>query len=214
MLYSSTRFLSLAPDSAPQQFYWHSKRRPDSARAVPSLRFSPTSTAPGLSVAHHEPQRRADARSSHSRPKAKTCSRLAGSSSAYESMRSADHAGEPFSLAGYLAARPTLRSLPSGMAVANVRLGKPIGFRAMACPQNTPTGSASSFMGPGHSGHGTRQRHQCLCRGKFRSTAHDRSAGRKRYSYEVTVQKFFRIGRASDEEARTAPTEHPSGREA
>ena len=29
-----------------------------------------------------------------------------------------------FHLAGYLAARPTLRSLPSGMAVANVRLGQ------------------------------------------------------------------------------------------
>ena len=38
--------------------------------------------------------------------------------------------------------------------------------------------------------------------------------GRKRYAYEVTVQKFFRIGRASDGEARTAPTEHPSRREA
>ena len=38
--------------------------------------------------------------------------------------------------------------------------------------------------------------------------------GRKRYAYEVTVQKFFRIGRASDEEAWSAPTEHPSEREA
>jgi single-strand DNA-binding protein len=38
--------------------------------------------------------------------------------------------------------------------------------------------------------------------------------GRKRYAYEVTVQKFFRIGRASDEQAGPEPNEHPSGREA
>jgi single-strand DNA-binding protein len=38
--------------------------------------------------------------------------------------------------------------------------------------------------------------------------------GRKRYAYEVTVQKFFRIGRASDEEARSEPADHPLKREA
>jgi single stranded DNA-binding protein len=38
--------------------------------------------------------------------------------------------------------------------------------------------------------------------------------GRKRYVHEVTVQKFFRIGRASDEDNQASPTKHPDPEEA
>jgi single-stranded DNA-binding protein len=37
--------------------------------------------------------------------------------------------------------------------------------------------------------------------------------GRKRYIYEVTVQKFFRIGRASDEDDQALASLRPAGQE-
>jgi single-stranded DNA-binding protein len=38
--------------------------------------------------------------------------------------------------------------------------------------------------------------------------------GRKRYVYEVTVQKFFRIGGASDEDNQALPAKHAAPEEA
>ena len=118
-----------------------------------------------------------------------------------------------FHLAGYLAARPTLRSLPSGMAVANVRLGQTYRLSRNGLPAEHTNWFSLVFYGDLATlamelDKGT----NVYVEGSFDQRPMTDQQERKRYAYEVTVQKFFRIGRASDE-ART-PTEHPSGREA
>jgi len=120
-----------------------------------------------------------------------------------------------FHLAGYLAARPTLRSLPSGMAVANVRLGQTYRLSRNGLPAEHTNWFSLVFYGDlatlaTELDKGT----NVYVEGSFDQRPTTDQQGRKRYAYEVTVQKFFRIGRASDEEARTPPTDHPSGREA
>ena len=52
-----------------------------------------------------------------------------------------------FQLAGYLAAKPTLRYLPSSMPVANARLGQTYRLRAKRILLSTPIGSAWSSTG-------------------------------------------------------------------
>jgi single stranded DNA-binding protein len=120
-----------------------------------------------------------------------------------------------FQLAGYLAARPTLRSLPSGMAVANVRLGQTYRLSRNGLPAEHTNWFSLVFYGDLATlamelDKGT----NIYVEGSFDQRPMTDQQGRKRYAYEVTVQKFFRIGRASDAEARSAPTEHPSEREA
>src|SRR5438034_3777834 len=117
-------------------------------------------------------------RSSHSRPKTKTYNRLAASSSAYESMRSADHAGEPFSPGGISSGEAHTPFLTLGHGCSKCQVRTNISAFAKRPARRTHELVQPRLLwGPGHSGHGARQRHQCLCRGKFRSTAHDRSTG-------------------------------------
>src|ERR1700739_3949257 len=120
-----------------------------------------------------------------------------------------------FHLAGYLTARPTLRSLPSGMAVANVRLGQTYRLSRNGLPAEHTNWFSLVFYGDLATlamelDKGT----NVYVEGSFDQRPMTDQQGRKRYSYEVTVQKFFRIGRTSDEEARTALAEHRFAREA
>ena len=120
-----------------------------------------------------------------------------------------------FHLAGYLAARPTLRSLPSGMAVANVRLGQTYRLSRNDLPAEHTNWFSLVFYGDLATlamelDKGT----NVYVEGSFDQRPTTDQQGRKRYISEVTVQKFFRIGRASDEVARSAPSDLPSVREA
>lgn len=120
-----------------------------------------------------------------------------------------------FQLAGYLAARPTLRSLPSGTAVANVRLGQTYRLSRNGLPAEHTNWFNLVFYGDLATlamelDKGT----NIYVEGSFDQRPMTDQQGRKRYAYEVTVQKFFRIGRTSDEEARSEPVDHPSRREA
>jgi single-strand DNA-binding protein len=120
-----------------------------------------------------------------------------------------------FHLAGYLAARPTLRSLPSGMAVANVRLGQTYRLSRNGLPAEHTNWFNLVFYGDLATlamelGKGT----NVYVEGSFDQRPMTDQEGRKRYAYEVTVQKFFRIGRASDEDAQSESGYHPSEREA
>ena len=120
-----------------------------------------------------------------------------------------------FHLAGYLAARPTLRSLPSGMAVANVRLGQTYRLSRNDLPAEHTNWFSLVFYGDlailaMELDKGT----NVYVEGSFDQRPTTDQQGRKRYVSEVTVQKFFRIGRASDEAARSAPSDLPSVREA
>ena len=120
-----------------------------------------------------------------------------------------------FHLAGYLAARPTLRSLPSGMAVANVRLGQTYRLSRNDLPAEHTNWFSLVFYGDLATlamelDKGT----NVYVEGSFDQRPTTDQQGRKRYVYEVTVQKFFRIGRASDEAARSAPSDLPSAHEA
>ena len=120
-----------------------------------------------------------------------------------------------FHLAGYLAARPTLRSLPSGMAVANVRLGQTYRLSRNDLPAEHTNWFSLVFYGDLATlamelDKGT----NVYVEGSFDQRPTTDQQGRKRYVYEVTVQKFFRIGRALDEAARIAPSDLPSEHEA
>src|SRR5438105_8721913 len=120
-----------------------------------------------------------------------------------------------FQLAGYLAAKPTLSYLPSSMPVAKGRLGQTYRFSRNGKPSEHTNWFSLVFYGDlatlaTELDKGT----NVYVEGSFDQRPTTDQQGRKRYAYEVTVQKFFRIGRASDEEARTPPTDHPSGREA
>jgi single stranded DNA-binding protein len=120
-----------------------------------------------------------------------------------------------FHLAGYLAARPTLRSLPSGMAVANVRLGQTYRLSRNDLPAEHTNWFSLVFYGDLATlamelDKGT----NVYVEGSFDQRPTTDQQGRKRYVYEVTVQKFFRIGRSSDEPARSAPSDLPSAHEA
>jgi single stranded DNA-binding protein len=120
-----------------------------------------------------------------------------------------------FHLAGYLAARPALRSLASGMAVANVRLGQTYRLSRNGLPAEHTNWFSLVFYGDLATlamelDKGT----NVYVEGSFDQRPTTDQQGRKRYVYEVTVQKFFRIGRASDEPARPAPADLPSAHEA
>ncbi|MBA3915824.1 MAG: single-stranded DNA-binding protein [Acidobacteriales bacterium] len=105
-----------------------------------------------------------------------------------------------FQLAGYLAAKPTLRSLPSSMPVANARLGQTYRFSRKDIPAEHTNWFSLVFYGDlailatelekGTNLYveGTFDQRPCFGQDKF-----------KRYIYEVTVHKFFVIGSASQD---------------
>jgi single stranded DNA-binding protein len=116
-----------------------------------------------------------------------------------------------FHLAGYLAARPTLRSLPSGMAVANAKLGQTYRLSRNDLPAEHTNWFSLVFYGDLATlamelDKGT----NLYVEGSFDQRPNTDQNGRKRYVYEVTVQKFFRIGRASDEDKEASPAKLPA----
>ena len=120
-----------------------------------------------------------------------------------------------FQLAGYLAARPTLRSLPSGMAVANVRLGQTYRLSRNGLPAEHTNWFNLVFYGDlATLAMELEKGANVYIEGSFDQRPMTDQHGHKRYAFEVTVQKFFRIGRASDPEERSEPAGHPTKREA
>ena len=119
-----------------------------------------------------------------------------------------------FHLAGYLAARPTLRSLPTGMAVANAKLGQTYRLSRNDLPAEHTNWFSLVFYGDLATlamelDKGT----NVYVEGSFDQRPTTDQNGRKRYVYEVTVQKFFRIGRASDEDKQALPGKPPAAQE-
>jgi len=116
-----------------------------------------------------------------------------------------------FHLAGHLAARPSLRSLPSGMAVANAKLGQTYRLSRNGLPAEHTNWFSLVFYGDLATlamelDKGT----NLYVEGSFDQRPTTDQNGRTRYVYEVTVQKFFRIGRASDQETRPASGKAPA----
>src|SRR5215467_1571937 len=107
-----------------------------------------------------------------------------------------------FHLAGYLAARPTLRSLPSGMAVANVRLGQTYQLSRNGLPAEHTNWFSLVFYGDlATLAMELDKGANVYVEGSFDQRPMTDQHGHKRYVYEVTVHKFFRIGRPSNERA-------------
>jgi len=101
------------------------------------------------------------------------------------------------------------------MAVANVRLGQTYRLSRNDLPAEHTNWFSLVFYGDLATlaielDKGT----NVYVEGSFDQRPSTDQQGRKRYVYEVTVQKFFRIGRASDEAARGAPSDLPSAHEA
>jgi single stranded DNA-binding protein len=120
-----------------------------------------------------------------------------------------------FQLAGHLAARPNLRSLPSGMAVANARLGQTYRLSRNDLPAEHTNWFSLVFYGDLATlamelDKGT----NLYVEGSFDQRPATDQNGRRRNVYEVTVQKFFRIGRARDEGTQAVQTSVPPTNEA
>jgi single-strand DNA-binding protein len=112
-----------------------------------------------------------------------------------------------FQLAGYLAAKPTLRYLPSSMPVANVRLGQTYRFTRKEKPAEHTNWFSLVFYGDlailaTELEKGT----NLYVEGTFDQRPYVGQDKYKRYIYEVSVHKFFVIGEvAQDPAAPLAP---------
>jgi single stranded DNA-binding protein len=120
-----------------------------------------------------------------------------------------------FHLAGYLAAKPTLRSLPSGMAIANAKLGQTYRLSRNDLPAQHTNWFSLVFYGDlATLAMELEKGTNLYVEGSFDQRPTTDQNGRKRYVYEVTVQKFFRIGRASDEDNQALSAKHTTTEEA
>jgi single stranded DNA-binding protein len=100
-----------------------------------------------------------------------------------------------FQLAGYLAAKPTLRYLPSSMPVANARLGQTYRFSRNDKPSEHTNWFSLVFYGDlailaTELEKGT----NLYVEGTFDQRPYVGQDKYKRYIYEVSVQKFFVVG--------------------
>jgi single stranded DNA-binding protein len=100
-----------------------------------------------------------------------------------------------FQLAGYLAAKPTLRYLPSSMPVANARLGQTYRFDRNDKPAEHSNWFSLVFYGDlailaTELEKGT----NLYVEGTFDQRPYVGQDKYKRYIYEVSVHKFFVIG--------------------
>lgn len=100
-----------------------------------------------------------------------------------------------FQLAGYLAAKPTLRYLPSSMPVANARLGQTYRFPRKDKPADHTNWFSLVFYGDlailaTELEKGT----NLYVDGTFDQRPFVAQDKYTRYVYEVTVQKFFVVG--------------------
>src|ERR1700676_4597760 len=102
-----------------------------------------------------------------------------------------------FQLAGYLAAKPTLRYLPSSMPGPNARLGQTYRFPSKDKPPDPPNWFSLVFCGDlailaTELEKGT----NLYVDGTFDQRPFVAQDKYTRYVYEVTVQKFFVVGGA------------------
>jgi len=100
-----------------------------------------------------------------------------------------------FQLAGYLAAKPTLRYLPSSMPIANARLGQTYRFTRKDKPSEHTNWFSLVFYGDlailaTELEKGT----NLYVEGTFDQRPYVGQDNYKRYIYEVSVNKFFVIG--------------------
>ncbi len=100
-----------------------------------------------------------------------------------------------FQLAGYLAAKPTLRYLPSSMPVANARLGQTYRFTRKDKPSEHTNWFNLVFYGDlailaTELEKGT----NLYVEGTFDQRPYVGQDNYKRYIYEISVNKFFVIG--------------------
>ena|ERR1700730_7729661 len=112
-----------------------------------------------------------------------------------------------FQLAGYLAAKPTLRYLPSSMPMASVRLGQTYRFSRQDKPSEHTNWFSLAFYGDlailaAELEKGT----NLYVEGTLDQRPYVGQDKYKRYIYEVSVHKFFVIG----DVAHDSPTSPPA----
>ena len=115
-----------------------------------------------------------------------------------------------FQLAGYLAAKPTLRYLPSSMPVANARLGQTYRFTRNDKPTEHTNWFSLVFYGDlailaTELEKGT----NLYVEGTFDQRPFVGQDKYKRYIYEVSVHKFFVIGGVAQDPVAPPPP-HPA----
>src|SRR5215831_230159 len=116
-----------------------------------------------------------------------------------------------FHLAGHLAARPSLRSLPSGMAVANAKLGQTYRLSRNGLPAEHTNWFSLVFYGDlATLAMELEKGTNLYVEGSFDQRPTTDQHGHKRYVYEVTVQKFFRIARPSKDDTRPGSANLPA----
>jgi single stranded DNA-binding protein len=111
-----------------------------------------------------------------------------------------------FQLAGYLAAKPTLRYLPSSMPVANARLGQTYRFSRNDRPAEHTNWFSLVFYGDlavlaMELEKGT----NLYVEGTFDQRPYVGQDKCRRYVYEVSVHKFFVIGGLAQDPPAPAP---------
>lgn len=100
-----------------------------------------------------------------------------------------------FQLAGYLAAKPTLRYLPSSTPVASARLGQTYRFSRNDKPSEHTNWFSLVFYGDlAILATGLEKGTNLYVEGTFDQRPYIGQDKYKRYIYEVSVQKFFVVG--------------------
>jgi len=111
-----------------------------------------------------------------------------------------------FQLAGYLAAKPTLSYLPSSMPVAKARLGQTYRFSRNDNPSEHTNWFSLVFYGDLATLETELEKGTNLyVEGTFDQRPYVGQDKRKRYIYEVSVHKFFVIGREAQDPAALPP---------
>jgi single-strand DNA-binding protein len=111
-----------------------------------------------------------------------------------------------FQLAGYLAAKPTLRYLPSSMPVANARLGQTYRFTRQDKPSEHTNWFSLVFYGDlAVLATELEKGANVYVEGSLDQRLYIGQDNYKRYIHEVSVHKFFVIGGVAQEPA--APTQ-------
>jgi single-strand DNA-binding protein len=115
-----------------------------------------------------------------------------------------------FQLAGYLAAKPTLRYLPSSIPVANARLGQTYRFTHNDQPAEHTNWFSLMFYGDlAILATELEKGANLYVEGTFDQRPYVGQDKCKRYTYEVSVHKFFVIGNVTQDPPASAQP-HPA----
>src|ERR1700719_1499285 len=111
-----------------------------------------------------------------------------------------------FQLAGYLAAKPTLRYLPSSTPVANARLGQTYRFTRQGKPSEHTNWFSLVFYGDlAILATELEKGANLYVEGTFDQRPYVGQDKYKRYIYEVSVHKFFVIGGVAPDPPAPSP---------